>query len=230
MSTIIPIIDYLFPERFVTSPAALTMKKLSSILVLSLSATLSQGAIYITTIVDPNVLFSARAIEIYVSGTEDLGNYDLQRAANSAAFDETFNLPSGSYTDQFVYLVSNDSSFDTVFGVGVGPTIQLGSASGTGNDGFRIVEDGTNNVVDVVGEGGSNIYQDSFMSRKNNTGPDSVWTIANWELDGNNSLDGLDEAGTAAAVPFGTFTVAVPEPSTALLGGIALLGLLRRRR
>lgn len=230
MSTRIPILDFLEEEEFVISPVALTMKKLSSILVLSLSATLSQGAIHITTIVDPNVLFSARAIEIYVSGTEDLGNYDLQRAANSAAFDETFNLPSGIYTDQFVYLVSNDSSFDTVFGVGVGPTIQLGAASGNGNDGFRIVEDGTNNVVDVVGDGGSNIYQDSFMSRKNNTGPDSVWTIENWELDGNNSLDGLDEAGTAAAVPFGTFTVAVPEPSTALLSGLALLGLFRRRR
>ncbi|OUV17362.1 MAG: hypothetical protein CBC46_02460 [Verrucomicrobiaceae bacterium TMED86] len=230
MSTRIPVLDFLTAEEFVISPVALTMKKLSSILVLSLSATLSQGAIYITTIVDPSVLFSARAVEIYVSGTEDLGNYDLQRAANSAAFDETFNLPSQTYTDQFVYLVSNEGSFNTVFGAGVGPTIQLGAASGNGNDGFRIVEDGTNNVVDVVGDGGSNIYQDSFMSRKNNTGPDSVWTIENWELDGNNSLDGLDEAGTAAAVPFGTFTAAVPEPSTALLGGLALLGLFRRRR
>ena len=64
MSTRIPILDLLSPELFVISPIVLTMKKLSSILVLALSATLSQGAIYITTIVDPNVLFSARAIEM----------------------------------------------------------------------------------------------------------------------------------------------------------------------
>ena len=107
--------------------------------VLFASATITQGAVYITTIVDPDVDFNARAIEIYVSGTEDLGNYDLQRAANSAPFDETFSIPSGTYTDQFVYLVLNDAAFDSVFGAGVGPTIQLGALTGTGNDGFRIV-------------------------------------------------------------------------------------------
>ncbi|MEN8775134.1 MAG: hypothetical protein ABF379_17055 [Akkermansiaceae bacterium] len=199
--------------------------------VLALLPVTSSGAIFITTIVDPDVNFSARAIEIYVSGTEELSNFDLQRAANSAPFDETFSLPSVSFTDQFVYIVSNETAFETVFGAGLGPTIQLGAITGTGNDAFRIVADGTDDVIDVVGEGGTNIYNDSFMSRNDNTGPDITWTAASWDIPGNGTLDGLTEAETAATVPFGTFTTAaVPEPSSALLGSIALLGLLRRRR
>ena len=197
--------------------------------ILALGSAVSNAAITITTIVDPDVDFNARAIEIYVTGTVDLGNYDLQRAANSSPFDETFNLPAGTFTDQFVYLVNDDAAFDTVFGAGVGPTIVLGAITGNGNDAFRIVDDGTNNVIDVVGEGGSSIYLDSFMSRNSGTSADTTWNAANWNIPGNNTLDGLTEAETAAAVPFGTF-VAIPEPSTTLLGGLALLGLLRRRR
>ena len=148
---------------------------------------------------------------------------------------------SGSYTDQFVYLVSNDSSFDTVFGVGVGPTIELGSASGIGNDGFRIVEDGTSNVVDVVGEGlRCNLWacQDGLTSRKNVGGPDSsldnrelgASIESNRQCSGRWSRDDSPGAGQCSRSFRHDSLLAVPEPSTALLGGLALLGLLRRRR
>ena len=188
----------------------------------------SSAALYITAIVDPDVDFNARVMEIYVEGTEDLSNYDLQRAANDPVFDETFNL-SGTFTDQFVYIVNDDTAFDSVFGSGFAPTIESGSMTGTGNDGFRIVLDGTNTVVDVVGEGGTNNYNDSYLYRNDNTGPDTAWIAANWTIPGNGTLDSLDEAGTAAAVPLGTFTP-VPEPSSAALLGLGGLALILCRR
>lgn len=182
----------------------------------------------ITGILDGTLSGGApKVIELYVSGTEDLGFYDLERAANGGSFGSATPL-SGTYTDAFVYLVGSGgdgvADFEEVFGTaGDFANIALGGSgtvSGNGNDGFRIVEAGGGPVVDQVWEeNSSSVYTDSYMYRLDATGPDAGWVADNWSIPGNNLLDGLDTAGIAAAVPFGTY-----EPSEDGSDGPSLAG------
>lgn len=170
-----------------------------------------------------------KAIELYVQGTEDLSGYSLQRSANGAAFNTSFDL-SGIYTDEFVYLVgtgnSGISQFESVFGTAGDFANVIGNStvSGNGNDAFRLLDDSDVVVDQVWQEDATYVYQDSYMYRKNGTGPDSGWESSNWMMAGNSILDGLNEAAHEAAIPFGTY--AVPEPLTisfVLLFGTTLL-------
>jgi hypothetical protein len=208
------------------------MKKiLFSLVAAGLLVTSAQAQIIITGIVDPDVDFNARAIEIYVQGTVDLADFTLQRAANSTPFDESFTNLSGTFTDQFVYITSDAAAFNTVFGISGANVVENGAITGTGNDAFRFVPDSnTSTVIDVVGLGGDNIYNDSYMYRNNGTTADTAWNASNWSIPGNGTLDSLDEAATAAAVPFGTYVI--PEPSSFLLfgAGLGALAYLRRKK
>ena len=187
------------------------------------------GELVITGIVDPDVDFNARGIELYISGTEDLSDYTFQRSANGGSFGSDRTL-SGSFTNQFVYVVFDTTAFNTVFGISGSNVISTNTVTGTGNDAFRFINTATSSVVDVVGDaGGSNIYNDSFMYRNNNTGPDGAWAPTNWNIPGNGELDGLDAAATSAAVPFGSFS-AVPEPTSFLMFGTLVMGGLGFRR
>ncbi|TWT96170.1 hypothetical protein Pla108_32570 [Botrimarina colliarenosi] len=196
------------------------------------TALTTKADLVVTGIVDPDVDFNARAIEVYINGTVDLSGVTLQRAANSAAYDENFSL-TGTFTDTFVYFVANASAFNSVFGISGSNVIVSGAITGNGNDGFRFV-DSTSTVVDAVGEGSStNLYLDSYMYRVSETGPDGGFVPANWSIPGNNILDGLTAAQTRAAVPFGTYTIApIPEPTAALCGSLlaGVLGLTVARR
>ena len=165
-----------------------------------------------------------KAIELFVSGTEDLSSFVVQRSTNGAAFDAIIAL-SGTYTNSFVYLVSNAASFDSVFGStgDFSNRIVSGNVSGNGNDAFRLMQGPT--VIDQVApvQNSPNTYIDGWLYRINGTGPDGGWVPANWT---GGSVDGLDAAGHAAAVPFGTY--AVPEPATLALSGLGGLLLMRR--
>lgn len=177
-----------------------------------------------------------KAIELYITGTEDLSNYTIERSANGGVFGSSSAL-SGVFTDQFVYLMTsgNEASFDSVFGSSgdFANRVFVGNATGNGDDAFRIL-DGALNVVDQVWtEDTNDSYRDSYWYRLSGTGPDGGWNPTNWITPGNDALDGLDEAGLAAAIPFGTYNPAggvVPAPAALAMIGVAGLAGRRRRR
>ena len=171
------------------------------------------AGVLLTGIVDGTLSGGApKAIEIYVDGSEDLSAYRLERSSNGGAFSSVADL-NGGYTDVFVYLVGTAGNgladFEAVFGTGgdfANVALVSGGVSGNGNDAFRLVEIASGTVIDQVWTSdSSNVYLDSYLVRKDGTGPDGGWEPANWLFGGNDALDGLDAAGIAAAVPFGSF-------------------------
>lgn len=196
-------------------------------LTLALLATtlLSAQSVRITGIMDgTNEGFKPRAIELYVAGTVDLGDYRLERAANLNTFaSDGAALPlNGRYTDAFVY-VSNDAvDFAAAFGSDgdfAHLLIDGGFVSGNGNDAFRLVDNRDGAVVDQTGgpEGdGTNRYQDGYLYRADATGPDGGWTAENWAAE-QQALDNLSPAEMGARVPFGSFRAAAAGPTVSLL-------------
>lgn len=171
----------------------------------------AQAEVTITGILDGT--FSGgdpKVIELYISGSEDLSEYRIQRSANSNGFSTNIAL-TGTYTDEFVYLVNSGDvdDFESIFGTSgdYSNTILNGSFSGNGNDAFRIVRLTDNTVIDQVdfGSDSQNTYLDSFLYRLDNTGPDGDFIPANWSTVNNNSLDGASASEIRAAVPFGSF-------------------------
>ena len=155
-----------------------------------------------------------KAIELYIDGTVDLSDYTLWKSSNGGAFGQVATL-SGTYTNEFVYLTNDATQFSNVFGSsGDFANVFVDSdVNGNGDDGFQIRDSGGTIVIDQIWqEDTTYIYLDSFMYRNDQTGPDGGWVSANWFIPGNNVLDGLDAAGIAAAVPFGTFSYGPANP------------------
>ena len=185
---------------------------------LALAAYGASAEVIITGIVDGTLPGGTpKAIELYISGTENLSEYQLERAANSNNFPDATLALTGTFTDQFVYLVGStslgaDSEFVEVFGSAgdFSNIINGGSTvSGNGNDAFRIVRISDDLVIDQIGAeaDSSNIYQDSYMYRIDETGPDGGFVSSNWNnFEQNNVLDNLSAANIGAIVPFGTYT------------------------
>ncbi|MDA9830464.1 PEP-CTERM sorting domain-containing protein [Akkermansiaceae bacterium] len=103
-----------------------------------------------------------------------------------------------------------------------------------GDDAVELFQNG--GVIDVFGDintdgtGEPWDHLDGWAYRKDGTGPDGTsFNLGNWTFSGINAFDGeTSNASAATPMPIGSYSV--PEPSSALLGGIALLGLIRRRR
>jgi hypothetical protein len=156
-----------------------------------------------------------KAIELFVAGTEDLNDYEVWRSLNGAPFGSgigAISSMSGVFSNTFVYLVKPDhvNAFHDVFGnEGIyANVVAMGIINGNGNDGFQVRLKVGSVVVDQVWlEDATYSYRDSYWYRKHGTGPDGGWLPSAWETPGNDALDGLDEAGLRAAVPFGTFAV-----------------------
>lgn len=154
-----------------------------------------------------------KAIELYIAGTENLGGYEIWRSQNGDPFGAGLGSKaalSGIYTNTFVYLVKSDQvgEFQGVFGTSgfYAHVIPLALVSGNGNEGFQIRDTVGDVVVDQVWmEDPTDSYRDSFWYRQHGTGPDGGWEAVSWWTPGNDALDGLDEAGLQAAVPFGTY-------------------------
>lgn len=188
------------------------MKKIYTIIALTFFIT-GSSQIVITGLMDGDLTGgNPKVIELYINGTIDLSEYSLWRSSNGNAFTDEGAL-SGVFTDRFVYL-SNASNggqalFESVFGTaGVfADVIYLSDVNGNGDDGFQIVKISDNSVVDQVWTTDtSDSYKDSYMKRKNDTGPDGDWVIENWVLAGNGTLDGTDAANHATAFDAGTYT------------------------
>ena len=156
-----------------------------------------------------------KTIELFITGTEDLASYEIWRSINGAAFGSgsgSVASLSGIYSDTFVFLVKSDQveAFHTVFGdTGIyANIIPLTIINGNGNDAFQVRDTSGAIVVDQVWyENVTETYRDSFWYRQNGTGPDGGWIESNWYTPGNDALDGLDEAGLKAAVPFGAYAI-----------------------
>ena len=118
--------------------------------------------------------------------------------------------------------------------LGFAPDFTTGDVNHNGDDDFYIYGPG-DTLIDVWGgsdglDNTGEAYEilDSWAYRNDLQGPNTTFTTSEWTIAPVNSLDGLDASGTAAAIPLGTYTP-VPEPSAALLGGLGVLALLRRR-
>jgi hypothetical protein len=172
------------------------------------------AGVIITSILDGTLTGGCpKVIELYVSGTEDLGNYEIWRSLNGAPFGSGTGAKSpmsGVFSNTFVYLVKTDHAgiFIDVFGEeGIfANKVHLGIIGGNGNDGFQIRDTVDYTVIDQVWtEDATDSYRDSYWYRRDGTGPDGGWIPSSWQTPGNDALDGLDEEGLRAAVPFGTY-------------------------
>ncbi|WP_052333927.1 ExeM/NucH family extracellular endonuclease [Neolewinella persica] len=200
------------------------MRLFSTLLALCLTLMLSAQDVILTAIVDPdNGTQTPRVIELYVSGTVDLSNYRLERAANNNAFPDASLALSGTYTDAFVYAINNEPSFVTAFGnTGdfANVVVDANFVSGNGDDRFRLVRISDGVVIDQTGgDVRASIYQDSYLYRVDNTGPDGGWIATNWmNVGNNNTLDGLTLAQLGTTVPLGTYMTTPPGPSVSAAG------------
>lgn len=193
----------------------------------------SNAALIITGLMDgPLSGGTPKAVELYVTAdVADLSTWTVDYFFNANSSSSTTVTLSGSATaGDFITITPNDTEFTTWFGVA--PTI-AGGGSINGDD--SVVLSNSSVVVDTFGSPGTDgtgeawEYLDGWAYRKDNTSASSTFAVGDWTFSGINALDGETTNGAASSpVPFGTF--AVPEPSTALLGAIGALMLLRRRR
>ena len=203
----------------------------------ALAATSSHGALIITGIIDgPRTGGTPKAIELFAtSAIPDLSIYSIDNANNGGAFDGTTIALSGSAAaGQYIYVASEAVEFTAYFGFS--PNFTGSSVNVNGND---VVGLFLNSVLfDVYGvqgvDGTGQVwdYLDGFAYRSNGSEPTATFTPSQWTFSGANALDIQGAAGVngddSVTVQFGTY--AIPEPSTALLGGLGVLALLRRRR
>ncbi len=171
--------------------------------------------VLITGILDGTLTGSTpMAMELYVDGTHDLSAYTVQQSIDGGAWDSGFSL-SGVFANTYVYVIRSDaggvSYFDSVFG-SEGDFANRVPVTGVlyclnGNDGFRIVKDGV--IIDQVYDRNSTqVYRDSFLYRKDSTGPaGAAWNSADWIFGGNDLLDFRTAAQIGAMVPFGTYRI-----------------------
>jgi MYXO-CTERM domain-containing protein len=182
-----------------------------------------------------------KAIEIFTdTAIADLSTLSLARYANGSTSPSTSTLSGAAGAGEFFYLVgsSDTADFESLFGTGLN-TQEIGAVTGNGDDVYELLSGGsTVDVYGVIGTDGSGEsweYTDSWAYRKNNMGPNDVFTESEWTFGGVNTLDGLDAGQQGAAVPFGSYVLGVPEPSTFTLAALGLtalgfVGWRRRRR
>jgi len=215
------------------------MKKIIWALALCFAcANFAQADLILTAVVDATLPGGTpKVLEFHA--TEDIADLSIygvelvSNAGTTAGVVETAFSGSLSAGD-FYYVATEADNFTAV--LGFAPDLITGDANHNGDDDFYIYENGV--LIDVwsgsdgVDNTGTDTdILDSWAYRNNNTGPNATFDIGEWTVAAPNSLDGLDAAGIAAAVPFGTFTfAAVPEPTTAVLFGLAGLGLCVVRR
>lgn len=153
---------------------------------------------------------SPKGIEIYVTESMDLTDYDVQIESNGGSSWSSGYVFSGTYAAGFYYLTSTDSDMIAQFASATSAnTIADSSFNQNGNDAIRIL-DASDNVVDQIGDpsdvtsGFAWNYVDSYGYRNDETGPDGGFTIGNWTFPGGDYID--SNGGDDTLAPFGTYS------------------------
>ena len=197
----------------------------------------AQGELVITGILDGTLSGGTpRAFELYtdVAIADFEADYQFQYASNSNNYGNVSTGFGAIAANTYFYVTNSTANMTTVFGSGL-KMHQNGGITPTGNDSGRIQLKSDSSIVDeaYTNTSSSSVYQDSYMYRKDFTGPDSTYNAANWNFGGNNLLDSPNNTASqiGALVPFGTFQLTpVPEPTTIVMFGVAMAGLGFRRR
>ncbi|WP_127844918.1 fibronectin type III domain-containing protein, partial [Psychroflexus aestuariivivens] len=155
-----------------------------------------------------------RTLEIYVKGTVDFTNWELQIQENGNGFNTNIGLDAfGTVTDAFLYVTNDALTLDNEFGID--SNFIETTLAANGNDAFQIV-DNNDNVVDryglenVNGSGQNWQYQNSYFYRANGAEANSGnFDTFNWLIGNVNSLnnEGLCNGSDPFSdiVPFGTY-------------------------
>ena len=182
------------------------MKKFYAYLSLMIICCASVAAqkLVLTNVVDGSCGKTSKFVEIYVSGTVNLSEYNLVRRSNSGNWVDdgvAIDLTDlGTKTDEFIYLIRDLATLNTEFpstSITVDNSMVSESITHNGDDSYRIIEVATGNVIDqfggdIDGTGETWEYTDSWASRNNDVGPNSTFTESEWTFYG---IDILDDEG-----------------------------------
>lgn len=196
----------------------------------SILAVQSQGALILSAIYDGSSS-NPKGIEIYVTASGSYEGWTVDQQFNTnTSWSVGYTFDATNYVvGDFIYLTSTATDA-TIVGAG-GTIISDSSFNSNGDDRVRIF-DGTSTIdqhgaTDTDGTGEAWEFTDSYAVRNASTTANGTFTFEDWTYGG---INALDPGNAPLAAVLGTYTAAVPEPSSALLGGLALLGLVRRKR
>lgn len=219
------------------------MKKILSILSLSLASLPLMGQVLLTGIIDgPRTGGQPKAVELYFTAdVSDLSTWDLQNYNNGGTTaGGTFALSGSATAGTFMYVAAEAVEFPVFFGFA--PNFTSGVLNVNGDDVVVLRNNGV--VVDSIGVIGVDPdvdtawnYLDSWLYRNNATSANANFSLADWRFPAGQSdaLDALGSSGTNAAAgalafPIGSYTP-VPEPTTfAAIVAILVLALAVWRR
>ena len=232
-----------------------------ALLTILVGGSVAHGDLVVSGVFDgPQSGGEPKVVELYAINDVDLSQYAIGAANNGGGSDgvET-NLSGMAAAGSYIYVIE-DNNFDGGAGAlgdgfaayfGFTPAIlfdgsgSTGAAAVNGNDAIEVFFDSTGAftgaeiVVDTFGDintdgsGEAWEYLDGWAYRNNNIGKNgSSFNVAEWTFSGINANDGQSSNGTAVTpFPIGTYTFAVPEPSTAAILSFGLIaGMIRRRR
>ncbi len=155
----------------------------------------------------------SKGAELFVTADiADLSMYGIGSANNGQGTDgEEFTFPAGAYTaGTYIYVATDSAGFFEY--MGFYPDFTDSAMEVNGDDAVEVFMGG--NVIDIFGDintdgsGESWEYLDSWVYRKNGTGPDGTTFVgSNWTYAGVDVLDGCATNATCASVfPAGTYT------------------------
>lgn len=193
---------------------------LAFILTLCISSFSFGQDVIITGVFDgPNTGGTPKGVELYIlNDIADLSIYGIGSANNGGGTDgEEFTFPSDAVTaGTYIYVATEVPQFTTFFGFA--PNYTNGSMAINGDDAVELFKNGA--VIDTFGDinkdgtGEPWDHLDGWAYRKDGTGPDGGFVLANWTFSGTNKLEGgTTNATTTTPFPKGTYT-----PATASLG------------
>lgn len=197
----------------------------------------SHAAFVITAVVDGDLSGgNPKAVILQATAPiSDLSAWGVGSANNGGGSDGIeFTLPAGSASAGDTFVIAGNSASQDFFANNFVQNFTLlnGSQSANINGDDAIELFNGQNVVDTFGDintkgtGEDWEYKDGFAQRTG--GEAGEFNPGNYSIN-NGFFDGMNEQQHAAVFAGAGFTT-VPEPSSALLLGIAGLGLIRRRR